>query len=92
MFERGSRYERVPEAVHVDAAGRSLPYKLLRELPADPLGLEVHELAAGERLDLVAFRFYGDPEQFWRICDANRALRPQDLEPPGIRLLIAVVR
>jgi hypothetical protein len=92
MFERGSRYERVPEAVYVDAAGREHPYALLRELPRDAPALQVHELADGERLDLVAHRYFGDPEQFWRICDANRALRPQDLEAPGLRLLIAVVR
>ena len=31
--------------------------------------------ADGDRLDLISYRFYRDPEQFWRICDANRALR-----------------
>ena len=31
----------------------------------------------------MANRFYGDPEQFWRICDANRTLRPDDLETAG---------
>ena len=24
-------------------------------------------------------QYLGDPEQFWRLCDANRALRPQEL-------------
>jgi hypothetical protein len=92
MFAPGSRYEHTPDARYEGAGGRSHPYKRLRELPVGAPGPQVHELADGERLDLVAFRYYGDPEQFWRICDANRALRPQDLETPGIRLLIAVLR
>jgi hypothetical protein len=91
MFARGSRYEQTPEGVHVDAAGRSHPYKLLRELPADVPGVHVHRLGDGERLDLLAQRFHGDAEHFWRICDANRALRPQDLEVPGTVLRLAVV-
>ena len=91
MFNRNSRYAGTPDAVYVDANGRSHPYKRLRAFPdAVPSG-QVHELADGERLDLVAWRAYGDPEQFWRICDANRALRPDDLEQPGTRLLIAIV-
>ena len=28
----------------------------------------------GERLDHLAARYFGDPEQFWRICDANGAM------------------
>ena len=41
-----------------------------------------------DRLDLVAFRYFQDPEQFWRICDANGALWPDDLLEPGNVLLI----
>ena len=37
----------------------------------------------GERLDIVAAHFIGDPEQFWRICDANAVLSPEELEIPG---------
>jgi phage tail protein X len=33
----------------------------------------------GDRLDLIAYRTLGDPEQFWRICDANNILDPSDL-------------
>ena len=51
----------------------------------------MHEFADGERLDLVANRFFGDPQQFWRICDANRAMRPDDLTAPiGRRLRITL--
>ena len=31
------------------------------------------------RLDNLAAEYLGDPEQFWRICDANGVLRPDEL-------------
>jgi hypothetical protein len=33
----------------------------------------------GDRLDNLAARYLGDPEQFWRLCDANGAMRPDEL-------------
>jgi hypothetical protein len=48
-------------------------------------------VADGERLDLIAARFLGDPEQFWRLCDANRTLRPEDLEVAGQSIQIPLV-
>jgi len=27
---------------------------------------------------------------FWRLCDANGAMRPEELETPGITLTIAL--
>jgi nucleoid-associated protein YgaU len=84
MFARGSRYGTVPDAVHVDASGREVPYKLLRLLPAPPPTVQTHLVADGDRLDLLAHRYLGDPELFWRICDANGALRPEELtREPG---------
>jgi len=45
----------------------------------------------GERLDHIAAHYFGDPELFWRICDANRAMRPEELtETEGRRLLITL--
>jgi hypothetical protein len=41
--------------------------------------LAEHTVTQGDRLDNLAARYVGDPEQFWRICDANDVLRPEDL-------------
>lgn len=41
--------------------------------------LTVHTVTEGERLDHVAARHLGDPEQFWQLADANRALQPEEL-------------
>ena len=87
MFAKGSRYEAVPDAVHTDPSGREIAYKRLRLTPATT-ALQVHTVRREERLDLIAFLYYTDPEQFWRICDGNAAMRPEALEQVGRRLLI----
>lgn len=88
MFFRGSRYEPVAEAVLTTAAGRTIRYKRVRFIPATP-GALAQVVAQGDRLDLIAYRTWKDPEQFWRICDANLAMLPEDLVAvPGRRLLI----
>jgi hypothetical protein len=91
MFAPGSRYARVPTGKYVDPAGVEHPYVLLRPFPAAAPPRGTHVVADGERLDLIAARFLGDPEQFWRLCDANRTLRPEDLEVAGQSLLIPLV-
>jgi nucleoid-associated protein YgaU len=43
----------------------------------------------GDRLDLIAAKYLGDPLMAWLICDANGAIRPQDLiAAPGRVLAI----
>ncbi len=79
MFARGSRYEAVPEDMYDDPTGREIPYKLLRLLPPVPQTVQAHVVVDGDRLDLLAHRYLGNPELFWRICDANGALRPEEL-------------
>lgn len=79
MFVKGSRYETVADAVYVDSAGRGIVYKRLRLIPPPGVAVQGHVVQRGDRLDLIAFRFYRDPEQFWRICDGNTAMRPDDL-------------
>jgi hypothetical protein len=38
-----------------------------------------HTVRQGDRLDLLAARYLGDPIMFWLLCDANGAIRPWDL-------------
>lgn len=46
--------------------------------------IEEHTVVEGERPDILAARFLGDPEQSWRLADANGVLRPEELtETPG---------
>ncbi len=50
--------------------------------------VRTHVVKEHERLDRIAARHLGDPELFWRLCDANRAMRPEDLEDLGTVLRI----
>ena len=78
MFFKGSRYEKVETAQFTGRDGRSVNYKKVRFIPDTPARLG-HRVQQGERLDHIAHRYYQDPERFWRICDAGRALWPDDL-------------
>jgi nucleoid-associated protein YgaU len=55
-----------------------------------PLLVEV-TVTEGDRLDLITARTLGDPEQFWRICDANNTMHPAALTAqPGQRVRVPV--
>ncbi|MBR0680170.1 hypothetical protein GXW74_06705 [Roseomonas eburnea] len=86
MFDRGSRYEAVPDATYVTKDGRAIRHKRLRLIPP-PGGAAEHVLRQEERLDRVAFAWFGDARQWWRIADANDALDPAELEAEPGRLL-----
>jgi hypothetical protein len=81
----------VPVLTHSTPDGRELAY-LVRRLvpPPERFGtLAIHLVVQSDRLDLIAERYLGDPEQYWKLCDANRAHRPDELiETPGRRLRI----
>jgi hypothetical protein len=87
MFFQGSRYEKVPEATYTDASGRVIRYKTTRFI-TEPVALVGHRVISGERLDLIAWQHFRDSERYWRICDANRALWPDDLLEEGSILRI----
>lgn len=81
MFEHTSRYYPLEVATLTTPDGFSVRYVRRRFLPHGeslPLLGEV-TVTEGERLDQIAARTLGDPEQYWRICDANDAMRPQEL-------------
>jgi hypothetical protein len=80
-FPATSRYYGLEVASHTEADGSTVPYLRRRFVPAPEALtlLSLHEVRQGERLDQIAGKILGDPELFWRICDANRALLPADL-------------
>jgi hypothetical protein len=93
MFEPTSRYFAVETARRTAPDGRVIAYKRRRFLPraeALPLLVEV-TVTQDDRLDLITARTLGDPEQFWRVCDANNAMYPPDLvTEPGRTLRVPV--
>ncbi len=93
MFEPTSRYYPLETATLTTADGRVIAYKRRRFLPRGrdlPLLVEAR-VAQDDRLDLITARTIGDPEQFWRVCDANDAMNPPDLTAePGRTLRVPV--
>lgn len=93
MFQFSSRYYNLETVIFTLPDGRRVPYKRRRFLPqgeAMPLLVEVI-VAQGDRLDLITARTLGDPEQFWRIADANNAMNPFDLTTEiGRRLRVPI--
>jgi hypothetical protein len=93
VFDPNSRYYNLETAVLTTPDGREVAYKRRRFLPqgnAMPPLAEV-TVIEGDRLDTVTARTLSDPEQFWRVADANDAMDPAELvEQPGRRLRIAV--
>ncbi|RKI64956.1 hypothetical protein D7X55_17120 [Corallococcus sp. AB049A] len=93
MFEPTSRYASLETVTLTLPDGRVVAYKRRRFLPS---GQEMRLLAEvtvteGDRLDLLTARTLGDPEQFWRVCDANDVLNPFDvMEEPGAVVRIAM--
>ena len=93
MFAITSRYHSIATAELEMADGKKIVYLRRRFLPspaAFALLLE-HTVVQGDRLDNITARYLGDPEQFWRVCDANGAIRPEELiETVGRRLRITL--
>jgi hypothetical protein len=92
-FPPTSRYALVEQAIWTAPDGRQITYLRRRFVPPPERFalLAEHVVSGGDRLDNIAAEHLGDPEQFWRICDANVALRPAELtEQPGRRLRITM--
>ncbi len=89
MFDPESRYANLGTATYVGADGREIQYVRRRFIQHQRGEQQVRFVVAadGDRLDLLAARALGDPLKFWKICDANEAIRPDELtETPGRKL------
>ena len=95
MLDPTSRYAKLEtvtlQRLAADGRPRLIAYKRQRLIPpagANPT-LVVHAYAAGERLDTITARYFGDPTRFWQICDANEVLRPTELtDEIGHRIVV----
>src|SRR6185295_1509824 len=93
MFSTRSRYYSLATLKYTMPDGTEIGYVSRRFLPAaDEFDLLVeHRVAQNERLDNISARYLEDPEQFWRICDANEAMSPFELTAmPGNTIRITL--
>ncbi len=92
-FPPTSRYAAIDTAKIDLPDGRTVLYLKRRFVPPPEKFslMREHVVTEGDRLDNVTAKHIGDPEQFWRVCDANRAMRPDELtEEIGRRLAITL--
>lgn len=84
MIAVTSRYYGLPTNTMTLPDGRTVVYLTRRFVPPADASVIVYEypVTPADRLDLLAATYLGDPEQFWRIADANTAMNPADLIPP----------
>jgi hypothetical protein len=93
LFPPTSRYHGIDTATLETSDGRTIVYLRRRFVPPPERFalLQEHTVVQGDRLDNLTAQYLGDPEQFWRLCDANAAMRPEELtETIGRRLRITL--
>ena len=82
-FPADSRYYGSKTLTLVTAAGETITYLARRIVPQPGAPnfatVAQHTVKQGDRLDLIAAKYLGDPLIFWLICDANGAIDPREL-------------
>jgi hypothetical protein len=93
QFASNSRYYGLATETYATPQGAPIVYLQRRFLPdaSDFQVIQYHSVIQGERLDNIASQFLGDPTLFWRLCDANNAMRPDELtETVGSQIAITL--
>lgn len=82
-FPANSRYYASGTLTYVTPAGETITYLARRIVPQPGppnfATIATHSVRQGDRLDLIAAKYLGDPLIFWLLCDANGAIEPSDL-------------
>ena len=97
IFGRESRYYGLLVLTTTDARGEPVQYVSRRFIPGPELMsvLQRYRVRQGDRIDVVAAALIGNSLSYWQICDANRAVDPDDVTaqpgsfisitlPPGV--------
>jgi hypothetical protein len=81
LYPPNSRYHGLDTKQLETADGKKIIYLARRFVPSPERFALVQEHTAveGERLDNLAATYFGDPALYWRLCDANNALNPEEL-------------
>lgn len=92
-FPSNSRYHGIAVTTLEQANQEPVAYLKRRFVPPPEsfAVVQLHTITQGDRLDNLAARYLGDAELYWRLCDANGALRPAELTAaPGTPIAITL--
>jgi hypothetical protein len=78
MFFSGSRYQNTGTYIITKADGTKIPVTKI-PLPTNPALQGYHRRLEGQRLDLIAYRYFQEANGFWQLCDANDSIVPDAL-------------
>jgi len=82
-FPTDSRYYNSATLQYTAPNGQVIAYLARRIVPQSGTPnyatVAQHVVKQGDRLDLIAAKYLGDPLMFWLLCDANGAIRPNSL-------------
>ncbi len=81
LYPPNSRYYGVETKQMETAEGKTVVYLARRFVPPPERFVlqQEHTVVKEDRLDNLAALYFGDPMLFWRLCDANNALNPEEL-------------
>jgi hypothetical protein len=90
-FPTDSRYYGYNTQYYTASNGQVIAYLARRIVPQPGAPnfatINQYTVRQGDRLDLIAGKYLGDPLMAWLICDANGAMRPHDLVAVAGRVL-----
>jgi hypothetical protein len=94
-FPTDSRYYGSSTLSYTPANGQPITYLARRFVPqpgaTNYATVAQHTVQQGDRLDLLAAKYLGDPLLSWLLCDANGAIQPWKLvATPGTVLNITM--
>jgi hypothetical protein len=80
-FAPDSRYYGLATKQWTRADGVEISYVQRRLVPPPEnfATLQEHRIEVGDRVDNLAAKYLADPLQYWRLCDGNGAVRPNEL-------------
>ena len=80
-FPANSRYHSTGVATLESSEHEPIAYLKRRFVPATErfAVIQEHTVVESDRVDNLAAQYLGDPELFWRLCDANGVMRPNEL-------------
>lgn len=81
-----NRYRDIPEV----KSQQNITYKVNPIYPEIPLSSQDYYVitTAGDRYDILALQFYGDPSLWWIIAAANNSQQASLVVDPGVQIRI----
>ena len=92
-FPENSRYHSIAITTLEQSNQETIAYLKRRFVPPPErfAVIQQHTVVEGDRADNLSAQYLGDPELYWRLCDANGVMRPDELtENAGDKVAITL--